>query len=172
LVDANTSLQQAARAKFAVASAMFLKGWDDYSAIVLANRQAYESAALKYQTANPVATKKYAAGFESGAPQDRAYYLGRSVSDDLLISKLATGDLKNASSAARFLTFIDNTGAVLAAGGAVAIAVGATQTPPVGSFAVIVSTMVITGVAANITDAHTFPQTGVLDMIVLSTMGI
>jgi hypothetical protein len=171
-VDANSALQQVVRAKFGTAALMFKKAWDDYSAIPLAARSAYEAAAVKYQADNPIATKKFAAGFESGAAQDRAYYLGRAVSDDLLITKIASGDLKNSSTTQRFFAFVDATGTLIVAGGINPVAVGATVTPPAGSIAVIVSAAVLVGTATALTDPLTFPQTGVLDAIVIATMGI
>jgi hypothetical protein len=94
-----TALQRRQRDKFTVAQGLYLRGFNDYNAALNAAGRAlltpYLSAVSRFKSDNPVETKEFANGFESGKVLNRDYAIGHSLRNDLYIRLNEADEVEN-----------------------------------------------------------------------------
>jgi hypothetical protein len=164
--------QVAARQRFTVAQSLYRLGYDNYNVltgVTAAVLGDYVSAVLKYRGANPIAKKAFAVGFVSGEVLARPFNISHSLSQDLLVARLADGQLQNRGTAAIELLQWDVNGN----GSAAPLAPEATLTPAAGTVAI---TLFKAGSGLPLTFTDLIAQGGMIksstQVIVLAAIGI
>lgn len=170
-----TALQQAHRAKFKAAQSMFQEGFDDYNTILTGASQndinAYLGAVSDYKQSNPVAPKKFAAGFESLSVPQRAYAIGHAMRGSLECHRRINNNILNDSGVAIKVLAFDIGGSKV---NEVAIPAGDNAALPAGSVAIAVSDGATD--RSGITSLATLAAAGGIDenlteLIVVNSMG-